>query len=74
MNSLIEISIAGDLYFFENNLSDAKYLDLCTFTTAYLKKQKSTNHIFSIDEYVLNVYNKTGIKLIRYTIDKVISY
>lgn len=73
MNTLIEISIAGDLYFFQNNLSDIKYLELCSFTTTYLKKQKSDNDIFSVDEYILDVYSQTNIMLTQYTIDKVIS-
>lgn len=74
MNTLIEISIAGDLYFFQNNLSDTKYLELHSFTTTYLNAQKNTNHTFSINEYIFDVYRQTNIMLTQYTIDKVMSF
>ena len=73
MSKLIEISINGDIYFFQNNLSEFEYKKLYEFTISYLKKLKDQNENFSAYNYICTAKEKTQITLKHCIIDKVIS-
>lgn len=73
MKTLLEISIAGDIFFFRNNLTNREYEKLHNFTLSYIEKSRTNNHVFSVDDYVHAVYNNLSIDLTQYIIDKVIS-
>ena len=73
MNSLIELSVNGDIYLFLNNLEDIEYKKLYDFTISYLKDQKSHGLPFIVEEYIDVVHKHINLSLSHYIIAKVIS-
>lgn len=73
MNRLIEISVNGDIYFFQNDLTESEYTKLYNFTISYLEDQKNQNISFSALNYIHAVGSEIRLTLKQYIVDKVIS-
>lgn len=73
MKMLLEINILGDIFLFENNLTNEQCLNLYDFTISYVNDIKNNSQNFSIENYIKAVSKFLSINLTHYVINKVIS-
>lgn len=69
MLQLIELSIYGDLFFFENELTPSQYNNISKLAHNFFSKEKEVN----IDLFISTVYKTLNIKLSPANIYNVIS-
>lgn len=69
MLQLIELSVYGELFFFENKLTSSQYNNINMIARSFFKKEQEVN----IDLFITTIYNTLGIKLSLAKIYNVIS-
>lgn len=70
--SLIELSIHGNIYFFQNNLSKSQLLCLTEFAHVFFSTKHAHDTVF-LEEFIKLAYAKYNIELIYLPINEVIS-
>lgn len=73
MKKLIELSIQGNLYFFEYTINDNEFKILYEFSITYFKEKTLKRESFSLEQYISEIYNTLGFTLIPLRIDKIIA-
>lgn len=62
MDSIIEVSIYGDLYFFENTFTSSQLQDINEYIHKYFKNTHFTNHS-NIQSLINSIKNDLNISL-----------